>query len=122
MEIGGAENSQSSFGGCRVYEAGTEAGHIGIVVLTGETGGSGVMERSGSHAWDFVGSHGDAQPATADADAEVGSPFSNFRGDCRAEVGIVDSVFAVRAEVAHLVSEGLEQLNKLALKRKPCMV
>ena len=122
LEIGGAEDLQSFFGGFGADEARAEAGHIGIVVLTSETGGCGVVKRGGSHACDFVCSHSDAQPAAADADAEVGSPFSNFRGDCRAEVGIVDSFFAVRAEIVHLVSEGLEQLAKLALKRKPRMV
>src|SRR5207244_10265444 len=96
--------------------------HVRAVVFAAVSGGSFVVTHGGADARHFVGHHAGANAGAINHDSQIVFPAGN--GECYglSEVGVVDGVGGMRAEVLVLDAELGEEAFKSLLHFKSTMI
>lgn len=122
LKLGGQKRLQGLDGHLVTDQAGADAEHVGVVVLTGQTGRGDVVHRGRTNAGDLVGRDGDADARAAHADAQFGLPGRDGPADRRPEVRVVATLLGVGPDVVHLVAEATQQLGEALLQFEPGVI
>ncbi len=86
-----------------------QAENVGIVVQPAHLGGQLVVTRCSTHAGKLVGRYTHTGGGAADENAAIDFAVADSVGDDFCEVGIIDAIGVLRAEVDALVAEVFEQ-------------
>src|SRR6266850_2057535 len=108
FELGGEKDFQRLARHLRADQALAERHDIGVIMLARQTRRSDVMDDGGAYPWVAVGGDRHADSGAADQDAAVGLARGDGVGYGVAEVGIIDRLDRVGAEIQHLVTRLLQ--------------
>ena len=106
----------------RADDLGAEAHHVHVVVLDALVGRVDVVAERGPDARDLVGRDAGPDPGPADHDRPLGLAAADRVADPLGQVGEVDRLGRVGAEVGHLVAPGPQLLDDRPLEREPGVV
>lgn len=87
-----------------------ERQHVGVVVEAGQIGHIFVNGQTGADTFDFVDRYVHPIPRPADGDAALGLAIGDETGGFEAEVGIIDGVFGIGAQVEDFVAHFYQYL------------
>jgi 23S rRNA (cytosine1962-C5)-methyltransferase len=103
-------------------DASAHGEHVGIVVLAGQTSRVEIVAQGRSHTRDFVGGDLLALSAAAEDDPSIGPALDHRSPNVRADGGIVNRFFGVRAEIVDVVTKPSNRVAQMLLQREPRMV
>ena len=99
-----------------------EREHVRVVVTAAHLGLVGVVRVDRADAVDLVGDDRDADAAAADEHSAIGTAGGDLTGGRFGEIGVVDGLLGVRAEVLHIVSHALQGIGDLLLQSEARVV
>ncbi len=99
-----------------------EGQHVGVVVEAGQVGHVFIEREAGADSFDFVDGHVHAVAGPADSDAALGFTIGDQMGGFETEIGIVDGVFGVGAEVDDFVAPFGEDGFDFVFEFEACVV
>ncbi len=105
---GGQENLNHLNGDFAGDDASAECKDIGVVVFSRKACGIHVMRHGRADAGDFVSGDGNANPGSADGDAQVRLFRDYMFADRFAVVRIIDRFFGGSSQVAYRVAQALQ--------------
>ncbi len=106
----------------RTNKARSEAGDVGVVVLSREAGRGHVVNDRGTGAVDLVRRDRNADPRATYTDSEIGLARHHAPGDSGSEVRVVDRLRRVSAEVHDIVPKRGQMTGEKPLQLEPGMV
>lgn len=106
----------------KAYEAFSDTAHVRIVVSPGHAGRGDIPYRGSPDSGDLACGHGDTDTAPADPNAETGIAVAHRSTNRGAEVGIVDPVRRVGADIGNGVSPTLDMGDDRRLQLEPGVI
>ena len=108
LKFGGEEDLNDALGHIFADHAGAHGEHIGVVVAADQRGDLGLPAQSGADPLVLVERHGHAFARAAEGDALRQLARLDRFGQRVGEVGVVDALGRVGAEIEHLIAHGVE--------------
>lgn len=122
FEGGGKEDLDGVESNLFPDEASAKAKHVGVVVQTRHASRSDIVHGGSPDAGNLVGSYGNSDAAAANGDTQIDVVPDHGVSNCRSEVGIVDRLNRVSADIEHVVTKRLDVSRNNGLEVEPGVV
>src|ERR1017187_6969359 len=113
---------ENVFGELGSDDPGAHAEYVDVVVFNALVGTICVVTEGRAHSAHFVDGNRGANSGATDHDAALTSSGQDFVGEGLGNIGEIDGVSVVHADIFHAVAPGLKYLDEGPLQWEPCMV